>query len=160
MRRRSVLLALASATAGLAGCGGPEPPPPPPPPTVLKLTLQASPAANADGSGVPKPLRVRILRLASTTKLAQADFFALDADPEKALGKELVGFDELVLAPGQSLAYEHEFEPEARLVGVAAAYYDINAAQWRAWAPVPRDQMTVMTARLEPSGVSFAEPAS
>ena len=160
MRRRSVLLAPTVAiAAGLTGaCGGPKPPPPPPP-TVLQLGLEASPAANADGTGVPKPLRVRVLRLSSTTKLAQADFFALDADPEKALGKELVGYDDLVLAPGQTLDYEYEFEPEARLVGVAAAYYDINTVQWRAWAPVPRNQTTVMTASLDPGGVTLAEAA-
>jgi type VI secretion system protein VasD len=147
------------ASSVLAACGG-DPPPPPPPPTVVKLVLTAAPDANADITGVPKPLRVRVLRLASTTQLAQTDFFTLDADPQKALGKELVAYDDLVLAPGSSAEYEHEFEDDARLVGVVGAYYDINTAQWRAWAPVPRNQTTVYAVTLGAGGITFAEAAS
>jgi type VI secretion system VasD/TssJ family lipoprotein len=142
-----------AALAGLAGCGGEAPPPP----TVVGIAMRATSDVNPDGTGAAKPLRVRVLRLTNTQALAQAEFFALDANPMRVLGQELVGFDDFVLAPGGTLAYEQEFEPTARHVGVMGAYYAIDRAQWRAWAPVARNVTNLFAASFGPAGVQLAE---
>lgn len=141
----------------LAACGSDPPPPlPPPPPTVLNLSLQASPDMNPDAAGQPKPLRVRVLRLAAVDSLAQADFHALDADPSAALGKALVGQEEVVLVPGATVPLTAEFEADARFVAVVAAYYAVDRAQWRAWQPVPKQATTSLTATLGAAGLDLA----
>jgi type VI secretion system protein VasD len=155
--RRSALLQAGawSALPLLAACGGRKPPPPPPP-TVVRLDLQATPEVNPDDSGAAKPVRVRVLRLANTQALSEADFFALDANPGAVLGQDLVGLDDFVLAPGSSLPYEREFEPTARYVAVMGAYYDIATAQWRAWAPVEPNATNSFTALFDRHGVALA----
>jgi type VI secretion system protein VasD len=157
MNRRQFGIALGAVACGplLGACAGD--PPPPPPPTVVGIELGATPDVNPDGTGIAKPLRVRVLRLASTQAMAQADFFALDADPAAALGKELVGFDDFVLGPGATTTYEREVEPEARQIAVMGAYFLIDRTQWRAWAPVQRNITNLFEARFGPDGVTLTE---
>jgi type VI secretion system protein VasD len=159
VNRRPVLLSAAGLAGGVLaapGCGG-RPPPPPPPPTVLALRLAASPDVNPDGAGTPKPLRVRVLQLAGTTALSQADFFALDADPGKALGPELLASEDVVLSPGQTTSLEREAKPGARFVGVAGAYFAIDRARWRAWAPVRPNARNSYVASCDAAEVKLAE---
>jgi type VI secretion system VasD/TssJ family lipoprotein len=98
MNRRHLLPMLTALGFGvvLAACGGgepPPPPPPPPPPTLVSLTLKAAPDVNPDASGAPKPVRVRVYKLKTGQPFAETDFFALDQDPQKALGGDLVGME-------------------------------------------------------------------
>jgi type VI secretion system protein VasD len=150
MRRRPLLIA--AGLLPLTACG-----PKPPPPTVIGMTLTATPDANRNGAGAVTPLRVRVLRLASDTTFLQSDFFALDGNPQRALGKDLVGFDDLVLAPGATVPFEREAEPDARLVAVMGAYYAIDRAQWRATRPLRKNVVNLLTARFSPSGVTLEE---
>jgi type VI secretion system protein VasD len=155
--RRALLSAVGFAgAAALPGCGGKKPPPPPPP-TFLALKLAASADVNPDGAGSPKPLRVRVLELSSPTALSQAAFFALDADPAKALGPELLGSEDVVLSPGQTTSIEHETKPGTKFVGVIGAYFAIESARWRAWAPVKPNLKNAFTAAFNAGGVALAE---
>jgi type VI secretion system protein VasD len=159
MNRRAALRGFAMAVGVaplLAACGGPAPPPP----TVVKISLQATDAVNPDGSGTPEPVRVRIFRLAATETLSQTDFFALDADPKKALGQDLVGFDNLVLAPGAAAPYEKTCEPEVKFIGVVGSYFAINRVQWRAWKPVKGNATNAFTATLDDAGITLKEGAA
>lgn len=155
MNRRGALLS-AAGLAGLSGCGGKKPPPPPPP-TTLALKLRASADVNPDGEGAPKPLRVRVLQLSSTTALSQAAFFTLDADPAKALGPELLASEDLVLSPGQESSTGGEAKPETKFVGVVGAYFAIENARWRAWAPVKPNTKNAYTAAFGAAGVALTE---
>lgn len=152
MRRRSLLAVLASLGAAMLadGCGGG------PPPTTLAFQLSGDAGINPDRGGAPKPLRVRVLQLASTTRLSQANFFALDADPAKALGPEFLAVEEVVLGPGQSLALEPEAKPGVRFVGVVGAYFSVESARWRAWAPVKAGAANAYTVKLDAAGIAFA----
>ncbi|BCX16630.1 MAG: hypothetical protein KatS3mg117_0312 [Geminicoccaceae bacterium] len=140
---------------GLAACGGK--PPPPPPPTVVSLTLKAGPDVNPDAAGVAKPVRVRVLRLKTGRSLPEVDFFALDKDPEKALGRDLDGADEIVLAPGGTQVWQAKLPDDVKVVGVVAAYQRLDGVAWRAWKEVPRNVTTLLEARLGAKGVELAE---
>jgi type VI secretion system protein VasD len=134
----------------------PPPPPPPPPPTIVSLTLKAAPDVNAEADGTGRPVQIRLLKLATANELMEADFFALDADPSKALGKALVAEEVLTIGPGQLQVWQREFEPTERFLGVVAAYRDIGTAQWRAFYEIPRNQTTLLEAKLGPTGVQLA----
>ena len=156
MNRRQVLQSF----GGMAGvsivsaCGG-DKPPPPPPPTTLSLQLAATADVNPDGAGTAKPLRVRMLQLSGTTALAQADYFAIDADLPKALGAELLGVEELTLRPGQTASLNEEAKPGTRFIGALAAYYAIDQAKWRAWAPVKPNVANAYGIKFAATEVSF-----
>jgi type VI secretion system protein VasD len=163
MRRRDLIVWAGTALILeplLAACGGSDQPPSPPPPTVLKLSVEAAANVNPDESGTPEPLKVRILRLANTQMFAQTDFFTLDADPKKALGQELIAYDDLMLSPGTSTTYERTCEPEVRFVGVMGAYFAIDHAQWRALKPVARDTTNALTARFDAAGLTLQEASA
>lgn len=157
MTRRALLPPLLL-LVGLAGCGG-APPPPPPPPTVVSLALKAGPDVNPDSTGHAKPVRVRILQLATGRSLPEVDFFALDKDPEKALGRDLKGIEEVVLAPGGTQLWQAKLPEEVKVVGVVAAYQRLEGVQWRAWKEVPRNATTLLEARFDAKGVKLAEAA-
>lgn len=144
--------------AALGACGG-KPPPPPPPPTVVSLTLKAAADVNPDASGAAKPVRVRVLQLASGRTLPEVDFFALDKDPAKALGRDLKGVEELVLAPGGTQVWRAKLAEEVKVVGVVAAYQQIDRVQWRAWKEVPRNTTTLLEAQFDAKGVKLVEAA-
>jgi type VI secretion system protein VasD len=164
MNRRR-LLSVMGVLVLLAACGGKDEPPPPPspppptPPTVVSLTLKAAPDVNPDTGGTAKPLRVRILKLADGNALAGADFFALDRDPAKALGADLKGSDELILAPGAVQVWQAKLDDEVKVIGVVAAYHAIDRAQWRSWKEVPPHAVTLLVAELGASGVALREAA-
>jgi type VI secretion system protein VasD len=121
------------------------------------LQLAAAKDVNPDDAGSPKPLRVRVLQLISTTALAQADFFALDADLAKALGTELLASDELILTPGQTISVSPEARPGIKFVGVVGAYHAIDRARWRVWAPVKPNASNSYTAQCNAAEIALKE---
>jgi type VI secretion system protein VasD len=137
VKRRRLILSVASlaAPAGMSGCGGKEPPPPPPP-TTLSIQFNAASDVNPDGTGAPEPLRVRVLQLAATGTLSQADFFMFDADPAKVLGPDLLATEDIVLRPDQKTTITPEAKPGIKFIGIVGAYYAIDKARWRAWSPI------------------------
>jgi type VI secretion system protein VasD len=162
--RSTGLLVATFVLASLLGCGGddpppPGPPPPPPPPTVVSMTLRATPEVNPDEAGIAKPIRVRVLKLATGSTIAEPDFFALDSDPQKALGDDLKGSETLVLPPGSTQVWQARLEDDVKVVAVIAAYQAIGTAQWRAWKEVPRNATTLLAAELGAKGVALREVA-
>ncbi len=153
MKRRRLLPALAGwgGSALAAGCGGGRLTP-----TTLALRLSADTGVNPDRAGAPKPLRVRVLQLAGATRLSQADFFALDADPVKALGPEFLAVEDVVVGPGQTASLEPEAKPGVKFVGVVGAYFAVDRARWRAWASVESGAANAYAARFGPSEVTLA----
>jgi len=129
----------------------------PPPPTILVLRLSASPNVNPDSGGVPKPLRVRVLQLASTKALSQADFLAVDADPGKAPGPDRLAAEDLVVTPGQTIPVDSEATPGTRFVGVVGGYFAFDRAQWRAWGPIKPNVKDAYVARFGATEVVLTE---
>jgi len=153
------LLGIASvAYAVLAGCGGA---PPPPPPTVAALTITASADANPDGSGNGAPVAVRIYQLAGTAAFDQADFFQLYNNDQALLGADLLGRDEVTIAPGASQPLVKEMKSGATAIGVVAAFRDIQHANWRAKTVPPANKTTAITVTVQGLNVTVsAAPGS
>jgi type VI secretion system protein VasD len=162
MIRRRVLLRWACSGAGaiLWGCGSdeePAAPPPPPLPTVVSLTLKAAPDVNPTEGGEARPVSVRVLRLASVDEFLETGFFELDADTQGVLGDDLIGEDAFTLAPGATQIYQRQFEEDARVVAVIAAYRNIDGVNWRGFFDVPRNRTTLLVAELKADGLSLHE---
>jgi type VI secretion system protein VasD len=122
----------------------------PPKPSNVKLTLRATADVNPDANGRPSPVVVRIYQLKADAAFAGAEFFALYDDEQKALGPDLVKRDEFTLGPGESSPAPVQVSPDARFIGVIAAYRDYRNAQWRVVTKAPlRNNTTVSVGRLK-----------
>jgi type VI secretion system protein VasD len=126
--------ALASAVV-LGACA--KDPPPPPPPGVIDLSIKAGADINPDPDGKAAPALVRVYQLASPVRFENADFFLLFEKEKETLGPDLVGREEIAVAPGETKTLNQPLKPAATHVGVVAAFRDIDRASWRALVEVP-----------------------
>src|SRR5262249_11320020 len=144
---KATLWGLASlACAALSGCGGVSAPPAP---TVAALTMTAAADANPDAAGNGAPVAVRVYQLASTAAFEQADFFQLYNNEQVVLGADLVGRDEVTIAPGGTQQLVKELKPGVTAIGVVAAFRDIQHANWRAPTAPPANQTHAITAPIQ-----------
>ncbi len=143
---RWISWAALSLVLGLAlwGCGSK-----PPPPAVVQLTAKAGPSVNPDASDRASPVILRIYQLAATDTFEKADFFQLYDKDAATLGTDLVGRDQLALAPGDTKTLSIEFKPTAKFIGVVAAFRSIDRATWRADAPVPANKTTKLAVTVD-----------
>ncbi len=130
MVRMRVALGLLAALA-VQACGSS-----PPPPAVLELAMAGSADQNPNPSGRPTPVAVHLYHLASLAKFERADVFALIEREQATLGPDLLGSEEIVLAPAEKQEIKRELKPGVTALGVAVLYQDIDNAKWRASAPV------------------------
>jgi type VI secretion system protein VasD len=149
------------AALGLALCGvlvacAQKEPPPPPPPTKVELTLTAADGVNPDPEGRASPVIVRYYQLAGTNAFEKADFFQLYDKEAALLGQDLLGRDEVPLAPGATQKAAFEAKAGTKFLGVVAAYRDINQAEWRADVPIPANQTTKLKVTLDKLKLSIA----
>ena len=145
----ALMLAAMSVTVA---CSGPEQPDP----TVIRLTVNASPSINPNPQGRPSPVTVHVYRLTSPTAFSQADYFQLVEQEQITLGTELLGSDQVVVTPGGGQTVLREFEPQGQFLGVVAAFRDIDSASWRAYAPVPANQTTALTATVDTLSITLS----
>jgi len=156
MRSLGTAIPFALALA-LAGCGGS---PKPPPPTVVELTVTAGPLINPDESGQSSPVILRIYQLAAGGAFDKADFFALYQNESATLGADLLARDQLALAGGETRKITLQPNAGARLLGVVAAFRDIDNAEWRQEAPITANQTTHLALTVGKLGLTLAvEPA-
>jgi type VI secretion system protein VasD len=130
--------------AGLFGCGSK-----PPPPSIVELTFKAGQATNPDANNRPSPVILRIYQLAATGSFEKADFFQLYDKEAATLGADLLGREQIALAPGDSKAVTLEFKPQATFVGIIAAFRSIDRATWRIDAPVAPGKTTKLTVTVD-----------
>lgn len=110
----------------------------PPKPSKARMTVTAQADVNPDADGRPSPVVVRVYQLQQDAKFANADFFALFDDEQRALGADLLARDEIELVPGESKQLQFDVKGEAKFLGAVAAYRDIRNSQWRALQPAPK----------------------
>ena len=133
---RTGLLA-AFACVALAACAGA-----PPKPAKAHLSISASAAVNPDAEGRPSPVVVRVYQLKDDAAFGAADFFAIFDKEEATLATSLLTREEFVLAPGDARTVDLQVSPEAKFLGVAAAFRDIRNAAWREVKPAPSKGFT------------------
>ena len=137
MTDRRLRLSFVIATlALLAACGSK-----PPEPAKMRAQIVAAPTLNPDRRGASKPVVVRIYQLKTPGAFEAADFFSLYNDASAVLAADLLATQELMLQPGERQALEAEFDPATRVIGVLAAFRDIENAQWRTSVALPEEKL-------------------
>jgi type VI secretion system protein VasD len=129
-RRRFTVLGLAAAGLLFTGCAAK------PVVTTASVNLVAGADANPDARGRASPLTVRVYALKSPGPFEGADFFSLFEKDQATLGAELVQREEVLLRPGESKRLEFNLPPDAKAIGVMAAFRDLDRARWREVRPV------------------------
>jgi type VI secretion system protein VasD len=150
MHRRA-FLATTAAAGLLAACGGG-----PPAPGTVTVTATAAPGMNPAPDGTDRPVTLSLLRLKDAGAFNSADFFALQEDAAGVLAADLVGMDQLAVAPGGSAAKTLTFEPEATQLGLMASLRDPTGRVWRAAVPVAPGTNVTANVTLGPTGIGLA----
>lgn len=126
-----LLLVLAALMTGLAGCRSHPP--------LMTVDLVAHEQINKNVDGVPSPVTVSIYQLKASQDFLQADFFTLreiDSASDVLLAKK-----EIQVTPGETQHFSLEILKEARYLGVAAGFREIDQAQWREVRPLPEKKL-------------------
>ncbi|MGH8816282.1 MAG: type VI secretion system lipoprotein TssJ [Achromobacter pestifer] len=111
-------------------------------PAPYAIELRADPKVNVNAGGRPSPVQVTIYELKSASIFESRDFFTLQDDAHAALGAELLNVDQVILRPGEAKVLRYPGNPEARVVGVVAAYRDLEQSKWRLLVSLPEPQNT------------------
>lgn len=127
----------------------------PPEATRIEANISASADVNPDFHGKASPIFFKLYELTSDTTFTTATFNQLYNDDKATLGEALRGSQEVSLAPGQRITISREFEDGSAYVGVLAAFQNIDAAQWRATAPVPANATTLYEVTIGPADVAI-----
>jgi type VI secretion system protein VasD len=110
---------------------------------------------NAKG-GSDRPVTLSILRLKGAGTFNSADYFALQEDAAGALGTDLVGMDQLAIAPGGTASKTVTVEPEATTLGLMASLIDPAGKTWRTTVPVKPGSQVALNVTLGPSGLAVS----
>lgn len=150
MHRRA-FLAAAAASGLLAACGGKKPPGA----AVIAVAVTGSPGMNPGPDGADRPVTLSLLRLKDAGAFNSADMFALLEDPATALAADLIGMDQLPIAPGGKAAKTLTFEPEATQLGLLASLRDPAGKVWRLATPVAPGMVATANVTLGPNGIEL-----
>jgi type VI secretion system protein VasD len=146
--RREFVLAL-FATGVVAGCQSG-----PPKPSTVVLNFAATKGMNPGPDGSDRPVTLMIYRLRSTGKFNSADYFALEGNAGSALGADLVGQDQIAIAPGRTASKAIRVEPDATAIGIVALLRQPNGRNWRIIRSVSPGSTVTLNVRLGASGIS------
>jgi type VI secretion system protein VasD len=149
---RSILVVGALLVAACAA------PPPKPVVTPVSITLSAAADANPDARGRPSPLAIRVYVLKSPGLFQSADFFSLFDKDTATLGAELIQREELLLAPGESKKLDFTLQPDAKVIGVMAAYRDLEHSKWREIRPLEIGKANVLAVKLGARQITIGPP--
>jgi type VI secretion system protein VasD len=141
-RRHIAALGLAAAGLFIAGCASK------PVVTTVAVTLTAGADANPDARGRASPLTVRVYALKSPGPFEGADFFSLFEKDQATLGAELVQREEVLLRPGETKKLDFNLPPDAKSIGVMAAFRDLDRARWREVRPVTTGKAQALDVNL------------
>jgi type VI secretion system protein VasD len=119
------------AAATLSGCGMFSKKPAPPEPFELELNIAAGPQLNPNVQKRASPVVVRVFDLKSPASFESADFVSLFERDREVLAADLVARDEMVLRPGEQKRIKRVLQGETKVLGVAAAFRELERATWR-----------------------------
>ena len=150
-RRHAFAAFVAGGLSLIAACSGS------PSPGSVDLTISAANDINPDPAGRASPVVLRIYQLAGGTQFQAADFFQLFDKETPTLGPDLVGREEVTIAPGSTRSLTVALKPNAQAIGIAASFRDIDKANWRAVVDVPPTKTTKLKAEVKKLQVSLAK---
>ena len=148
---RRAFLAIAAATGLLAACGGKKPPGP----AMVTLNVTGAPGMNPGPDGADRPVTLSLLRLKDAGAFNSADMFALLENPATVLAADLIGMDQLPIAPGGKASKTITFEPTATALGLLASLRDPAGKVWRTAVPVVPGMVATGNVTLGPKGIEL-----
>ncbi|MBN9077535.1 MAG: type VI secretion system-associated lipoprotein [Rhizobiales bacterium 65-79] len=146
--RRDFVLALC-ATGALTACQSG-----PPKPSSVVLNFAGVKGMNPGPDGSDRPVTVMIYRLRSTGKFNSADYFALEGNAAGTLGADLVGQDQVAIAPGRTASKAITVEADAAAIGLVALLRQPNGRTWRVTRSVSPGSKITVNVKLGPGGIS------
>ncbi|MGN6764440.1 MAG: type VI secretion system lipoprotein TssJ, partial [Rhizobiaceae bacterium] len=109
----------------------------PPKPSSVVLNCAGGKGMNPGPDGSDRPLTVMIYRLRSTGKFNSADYFVLEGNAAGTLGADLIGQDQVAVAPGRTASKAITVEADATAIGLVALLRQPNGRSWRVTRSVP-----------------------
>ncbi len=148
MMRRDVMGA-GGALFLVAACGGPAGP------GTISVSASGAAGMNPGPDGSDRPLTVTILQLSSTSGFDSADFFALQ-DAANTLASDVVGVEQIALAPGASAQASFPVKAGATALGVVAGFRDPGGKVFRATVPVAPGDDVAITISVGSGGLTLS----
>lgn len=111
-------------------------------PIPYAISFTADAQVNPDINGRPSPIQITVYELKSASTFKARDYFALQSNPQAALGPELLNTDQIILQPGQTETIRHAGSVDAGAIGIVASYRDLENSQWRLTVPLPEAENT------------------
>jgi type VI secretion system protein VasD len=105
-------------------------------PTPVEITVVGGPDLNPNSGGRASPVEVRIFDLAASTSFESADLQSLFERAGEVLKQDLVAQEEFILHPGDIQPRNRNLAPQVKVLGVTAAFRDVEHAIWRLTIPV------------------------
>lgn len=136
--RSKSVLAVAATAILLAGCAATESKLAVP----YEVELAASDDVNSGGGHQPSPIKVTIYELTTTNAFELSDFFSLQKDAKAVLGDQLLDVNSVILTPGKTERISAHGNVDARVLGIVAAYRDLDNSQWRLTVDLPAAKST------------------
>ena len=133
-RARAAVAALL-AFAALVGCK--SAPPAPPKPIDVQVNVVAAADLNPNRNGRASPVFLRVFQLRDASKFLNAEFDEATLHSDTVLAGVVIAREERMIEPATTVALPLKIDPETRLLGVVAEYYDVSNSQWRATSPTP-----------------------
>jgi type VI secretion system protein VasD len=121
--------------------------------TRLELTLVGGPALNPNTQGHASPVIVRIFDLSSTAAFEKADYAGLFEHPGESLQQDILAQEEVVLRPGDTQEHNRALPPAVEALGVAAAFRDLEHADWRITVPIKPGKRNFILIDLDQSRI-------
>lgn len=135
----------------LAACAGG-----PPGPATVTVAARGTPGMNPGPDGADRPVTLTLLRLRDVGAFNTADLFALQGAPASALAADLVGMDQIAVAPGGTASATIILGPDAPYLGVVALLREPAGRVWRASAPVAPGSTVTADVTLGPGGLALS----
>jgi len=126
----------------------------PPKPSTVIVNLAGQAGMNPGPGGGDRPVTVLIMRLKSAGKFNSADYFALQGDAAGTLGGDLIGLDQLAVAPGKTASKTITVEPEATTLGFVALVREPGGRTWRTTKSVSAGSTITINGTLGGGGIS------
>lgn len=106
------------------------------------IALSADAKVNPDTNGRPSPIQITVYELKSASTFKARDYFALQSNPQAALGAELLNTEQIILQPGETQTIKRAGSVDAGAIGIVASYRDLEDSQWRLTVPLPEAKST------------------
>jgi type VI secretion system protein VasD len=123
---------------------------------MLRADLAAAGDANSGGGESGRPVVVRLYELKASGSFSSADFFSLYERDAQTLGGDLIGREEVSLAPGQWHRIEKALAPDTVYIGVLVAFRDIDSARWRQIVNVRTHAVNALAIKVAADSVSVS----